>query len=868
MTWKTNLGIRVALSAGLTTMALARAAHGAEAAAPLPSAEVAPAQPAALTPPRLVKFVDAVYPEAAKVAGKTASVDLELSLDSAGKVADAKVVAPIGEGFDEAAVVAVRQFQFEPARRGDQAIAARIRYRYVFELAAPPPTTGALDGRVLLQGGDDLVLGAKVTLSSADGSVTRTVATDAEGSFAFGDLPPGSYRLKVAGTDLAPVDVKENVTAGDITSVTYRLAAVGGKAPTGELEFGATAVIEAPPREVTKRTLKAEELLRVAGTRGDALKAIEYMPGVSRGSMGFVIIRGSAPGDSEVQFEGAPVFRLYHFGDLTSFVNSRMLERIDLYPGNFSARYGRKLGGIIDVGIRDPKSDRFHGMVDINVVDSQMLIETPIGSRASIAIAAKRSYIDFFIDKLVPEEIGITAAPVYYDYQVIGTYRPTDKDRIRAMIYGSYDDFKLVLKNPDNNDPNIRGSLSQRTAFHRGQLLWKRTWTPDLEHEVNVTSGPFEFGTALGPELSLKFTGIDTYARSEVRARMHERVQLLAGLDVAYFSATGKYTGPAIEPLDGNPNAFGPLAQKQNLDFDRKITALRPAAYAEMIIRPTDRLTLIPGGRFDHYGDISRWSFDPRFTGRYQVLEGTAIKGGVGLFTQAPDLGESAPVIGNPNIKPSRALHYGFGIEQQVGERLQLTMEGFAKRLEDLVVQSPVPGENLTNDGTGRIWGGEASARLNPNRRTTGFVSYTLSRSTRNDRGEGWRLFSWDQTHILTVAGSLRLGNGWDLSSTFRYVTGNPMTPVKDSTYNANVDLYRPVYGGVNSERNPVFHRLDLRIEKTWQISTGSLAAYLDLQNAYNRRSQEGRAQNYNFTQSRAIPGLPVIPSIGIRGEI
>ena len=151
-----------------------------------------------------------------------------------------------------------------------------------------------------------------------------------------------------------------------------------------------------------------------------------------------------------MQFEGAPVYRLYHFGDLTSFVNSRMLERIDLYPGNFSARYGRKMGGIIDVGIRDPKTDRFHGMVDINVVDSQMLIETPIGKPVALAVAAKRSYVDFFIDKLLPEEIGVTAAPVYYDYQLIGTYRPTDKDRLRAMVYGSYDNFKLTLKNPDD----------------------------------------------------------------------------------------------------------------------------------------------------------------------------------------------------------------------------------------------------------------------------------------------------------------------------------------------------------------------------------------------------------------------------------
>ena len=45
-----------------------------------------------------------------------------------------------------------------------------------------------------------------------------------------------------------------------------------------------------------------------------------------------------------MEFEGAPVYRLYHFGGLTSFVQPRLLDKIDLYPGNFSARFGRKMG--------------------------------------------------------------------------------------------------------------------------------------------------------------------------------------------------------------------------------------------------------------------------------------------------------------------------------------------------------------------------------------------------------------------------------------------------------------------------------------------------------------------------------------------
>ena len=83
-------------------------------------------------------FVDATYPAAAKAAGVQAQVDLEMTIDATGKVTDVRVVAPVGNGFDEAAVEAARKFAFEPARRGDRAIPARIKYRYVFELPAAP----------------------------------------------------------------------------------------------------------------------------------------------------------------------------------------------------------------------------------------------------------------------------------------------------------------------------------------------------------------------------------------------------------------------------------------------------------------------------------------------------------------------------------------------------------------------------------------------------------------------------------------------------------------------------------------------------------------------------------------------------------
>ena len=223
-----------------------------------------------------------------------------------------------------------------------------------------------------------------------------------------------------------------------------------------EEEFGATARVEAPPREVTKRTLQAKELTEVPGTFGDALRAVEVLPGVAMPPSGQAqpLIRGSNFQDSQVFFDGAPVPILYHFGNFKSFVNSRLLERVDFYPGNFSARYGRASGGVIEVHPRDPRQDKWGGVADVSLLDSSVLAEGPVGPRASMAFAARRSNIDLVFKSLAGSDNFTTvAAPVYYDYQYIASIRPTDRDRVRVMMYGSSDRVELIFGKPSEDDP-------------------------------------------------------------------------------------------------------------------------------------------------------------------------------------------------------------------------------------------------------------------------------------------------------------------------------------------------------------------------------------------------------------------------------
>ena len=47
-----------------------------------------------------------------------------------------------------------------------------------------------------------------------------------------------------------------------------------------------------------------------------------------------------------------------------------------------------------------------------------------------------------------------------------------------------------------------------------------------------------------------------------------------------------------------------------------------------------------------------------------------------------------------------------------------------------------------------------------------------------------------------------------------------------------------------------------------------ALAVFLDIRNAYNYKNQEGIIYNYDYSQQTKLLGLPIIPALGIRGEL
>jgi TonB family protein len=103
--------------------------------------------PPTVVPPVVLTHVDAVYPPSALAERRHADVVLTVTVDVDGHVSTVEVESTGGDDLDQAAIVAVRQWTFVPAKRDARPVASRIRIPFHFappepapEIVEPPPS--------------------------------------------------------------------------------------------------------------------------------------------------------------------------------------------------------------------------------------------------------------------------------------------------------------------------------------------------------------------------------------------------------------------------------------------------------------------------------------------------------------------------------------------------------------------------------------------------------------------------------------------------------------------------------------------------------------------------------------------------------
>ena len=605
-----------------------------------------------------------------------------------------------------------------------------------------------------------------------------------------------------------------------------------------------------PPTEIVIRgeraepsrsvTLSRAEVRQIPGTFGDPFRAIEIMPGVTPivSGLPFFFVRGAPPGDVGYFLDGIRVPVLFHVGIGPSVIHPAIMDRVDLYPGGYPARFGRFSGGIVS-GETVAPTPTLRGEYNVRVFDTGALVEAPFADgRGTVLAGGRYSYTAAALSILSSNTVLD-----YWDYQARATYDVTPDDRIGVFAFGSYDYLGQVT-------PTQTLALFG-TEFHRVDLRYDRRLDQNGTVRVAVTGG-IDRSRAPGDRmLRDRILGV----RSDLKYQLSPTILLRAGMDAQLDNYDVE-----LGTTDLSPSQLGAAA----LFPSRADIAL--GQRADLVIGAGRNFEIIPGYRFDFFGSQGNTAlaFDPRLATRLRLSERTTLFSALGIAHQPP-----AFVVPLPGFQPGglqgglqRAIQESMGVEIDLGNSTTVTATGFHNAFfnmsDPLGTTAPqvggcppgtFPSDTVAGDrGATPTGGGNCGPRwrtpgtVGPDRsggggqagdtqgsvraaealevrtmgssyglellfkrrltsRIGGFLSYTLSRS---QRSLGTREFTatFDRTHVANAALAYDLGRSWRAGVRITFYTGLPKAP--DPTSDAT--------------RLPPFFRLDLRLEKRWQL--------------------------------------------------
>lgn len=617
--------------------------------------------------------------------------------------------------------------------------------------------------------------------------------------------------------------------------------------------------------QVSRSTVSGEELRRVPGTMGDPMKALQSLPGVAvpDDSNSAPAIRGSRPSDNAYYVDFLPVGYLFHVGGLVSTVHSDLVSQFELYSSAFGPEYDNVTGSVLDVTLRPPRTDRLHGSLNVSLLGADMLVEGPLGENQSFYFAAKRSYLDLLLDTVEDDDTGvILTVPRYNDYQGKYLWNLNESHRLTAHVTGAAD--HLSFKVPEDSsvalqEPVLAGDSAADTSYGTQALVWDGQFGGSrsanklaIGHTVNRQTA------SLGSAARISSKVDSWFLREQFRFKPAEAHEVTLG--GALESVRADYD---LDFRDARCTEFEPECDLTSAPQKHVVDGLRANFYSAFAKDRWDFATdwtLTGGLRYSRDGYLDRQYTEPRVGLEWKWSDSTLFSAGWGRHNQFPEGDQVLRDIGNPGLWHVRATHSVLGVTHKLGTGWSVKAEAYHKKLTDFVVAHP--SLNYLNGGSGEASGLELLVKKDPTSRLSGWLSVSLSRARRhNDRTGQEFPFAFDQPVIVSLVGNYKLNDKWQFGTKWSYHTGSPDTPVVGTTTETDGRV-RPVYGEINSERLPSYHRLDLRAERT---VSENLSFYGEMINAYNRKNVSGYTYTADYSSRKAQTQLPMMLSIGVK---
>lgn len=731
----------------------------------------------------------------------------------------------------------------------------------------------------------------------------RCAASDGRGLFRITEVRSGGYRLTITPSGQAAFSSPEiEVRAGLESSVEVRVPkvdAAGQSVTVSESVF--------LPAEEIKNSgylIPRYEIFKAAGAQQDVSRYVQTLPGVAIGTNDFrndLIVRGGSPLENLFVVDNIEIPNINNFanfaaaGGTTSLLDPDLIRDVTFLTGGFPAAYSNRTSSVLQIAQREGSREAFSGRASLGSAGLGAILEGPLGKdRGSWIFSGKRSFVDAFTD-----DIGLGGVPVNYNFNTKVLYDLTPRDRIWLVNITGVDKIRLGATDKEYSDKDRDPELNLIDVRYNGWrsatgLNWQRLFgargvgllgvTNSVADVSQTTRDLFKFGPATGTAAQiiaatpLLFREDNREGETTIKydltiyAPKLERVQTGGSfkiLNVRYDTA---------QPF-GQDNPYSPVQNVNPFLFQRNRVAYQSGGYVQSSRNVGSRLNLTLGGRVDNYQAIEKSRLSPRAGLSYRLTEKLSFRSSYGIYFQQPQLLFVEAFPQNKGLTPIRATHIVSGFTYLINATTRATVEAYQKSYSNYLVSTQFPSFSLANAGDtfavtdillpyasagrGRARGVEFLLEKKFSTRWYGQANLSLSKTRFAGLDRILRPGTYDYPVIFNALGGYQLNKKTDFSARFVYLSGKPYTPFDETLSRAQkrgvFDLSR-----VNAVRAPDYVRLDIRVDRTFQVRGKPLLVFVGAQNLTDRRNIAQAAWDRQLGRTRFNRQLGLFPVIGL----
>ncbi|VAW25048.1 TonB-dependent receptor [hydrothermal vent metagenome] len=757
-----------------------------------------------------------------------------------------------------------------------------------------------ISGLVKDKANGEPLIGANIVISSTG----RGTSTDVYGFYSLEVTDLNSAQIKASFVGYKPfqedIELNGDLRLDILLEPGVEIGGVeviAGKPIEERLELGA---VEIPVAQVKNMPMFGEP---------DVLKAMQLLPGVQGGSDGRsgLYVRGGSPDQNLFMLDGTPLYYVNHLGGFVSVFHPGILKNIKLYKGGFPARFGGRLSSVIDLRMKEGDKKKFHGSYGVGIISGDLTLEGPIvKDKTSFIVSVRRVWIDLLMRPVTKLAFKYSSMGYnFYDFYGKISHEADAANRFYFTLYGGDDRLGFFTH---IREDKIRGRAKYIWGNVLSTLRWNRIYTPKLNSDITL------FYTRYRYKNTRSYKTEDTKGRNLYSTGVHD-----LGIKADYnWHLTKNYKLRFGGGISNNWFIPGQISYRDSdsrqktdtvVGSQNRTRALNTFIYVENEISPFRWWSANVGVRLVNFrvGGKNYFSTEPRFISNVKLKNFGSLKLGYTQMMQPVHMltysGSTFPtdiwLPATPGIPPGVSTQYSIGYSRSIKKgKYELSIEAYTKKMRHLIeIKGGIPlvntrswGQNVEKGGVGRSKGIEFFLQKKQGR-TTGWVSYTLSKSDRRfeniNQGRAYA-FKYDRRHDFSIVISHKLSEKVDFSATWVYGSGYPITlhngiylatePGSWDIESPNADFFKVageayLYPGKNWLRMRDYHRLDLgvnfkkeRLSKRGkkQTRTWTIGVY----NAYNRQN----AVFYYFGHKGQDPnqpivlyqqsGFPVIPSV------